>query len=133
MRARGVKYCPAPLLMSWAFLSKALVGVALDVRGHAGPGFLADQLHDQLAQLGWVLDLVLGLAEDEPEHPALPAELLERPPVVRLQPLALHLRRGEIGPAMARGDRRLHARQRRPLVGHLEKEEGRELLQVVLV
>jgi len=46
-------------------LQEALVGVPLHVRGHRHPVFLADQLDDELAQLGRVLDLVLGLPEDE--------------------------------------------------------------------
>ncbi len=56
-------------------LQQALVGVALHVGRHREPVLLADQLDDELAELGRVLDLVLGLAEDEAEHPALLAEL----------------------------------------------------------
>ncbi len=45
----------------------------------------------------------------------------------------LRLGRGEIGPAIALGDRLLLARERRALVGHLEEQQERELFQVVLV
>ena len=40
---------------------------------------------------------------------------------------------GEIGPAVSLGDRLLLAGDGGPLVGHLEEEDVRELLQVVLV
>ena len=90
MRARGVKYWPAPPLTSSAFFcSSPLVGVALDVGGEAGPLFLVDQVHDQPAQFGRVLDLVLGLAENDPEHAGFFAERVEDMPVMRLQFVAV--------------------------------------------
>ena len=66
---RGVKYWPAPLLVSSAFFSEQpLVGVALDVGVEHRPLLAVDQVDDQAAQLGRVLDLVLRLAEDHAEH-----------------------------------------------------------------
>ena len=104
MSARGVKYCPAPPFVSCGVaLEQPLVGVALHVGRHRRPVLLADQLDDELAQLGRVLDLVLRLLEDQAEHPALLAQLAERLAVVLLQLDALHLRRGEVGPAVALG------------------------------
>ena len=74
---RGVKYWPAPLLTSSAFFSQqALVGVALHVGIERHPLLAVDQVDDQPAQLGRVLDLVLRLAEDDAEHPGSTAELV---------------------------------------------------------
>ena len=52
---------------------------------------------------------------------------------MRFEPLALHLRIGEVGPAVAFGDRLLLAGQRGALVRHLEEEQEGELLDVVQV
>jgi hypothetical protein len=52
---------------------------------------------------------------------------------VLLEPDALDRRVREVGPAVSLGDDLLLARDRSPLVGHLEKEQERELLEVVLV
>jgi hypothetical protein len=59
------------------------------------PALVADQIDDEAAELGRVLDLVLGLAVDDPQHAALLAQL-ERLAVVDLEAVALHLRVGEV-------------------------------------
>src|SRR5262249_36770873 len=102
-------------------------------RGHGEPALLADELDDELAELGWILDLVLRLAEDDAEHAARFAELLEGLAVVLLQPDAFHLRAREVGPAVTPGDGLLVAGRLGALLGHLEEEEGGELFEVVLV
>jgi len=132
-RARREVLPRAALHVLGVALQQPLVGIALHVGGHRRPVFLADQLDDELAQLGRVLDLVLRLLKDQPEHPALQAQLAQRLAVVLLQLDALHLRRGEVGPAVALGDRLLLAGEPRALVGHLEEEQEGELLQVVLI
>lgn len=48
-------------------LQQPLVGVSLHVGAHDRPVFLVKQVHQQTAQLGWVLELVLCPAEDEAE------------------------------------------------------------------
>ena len=64
--ARGVKYWPGPALgVLGVLLQQALVGVALHVGVEGHPLLAVDQVDDQAAQLGRVLNLVLGLAEDE--------------------------------------------------------------------
>jgi hypothetical protein len=50
-------------------LEEALVGVALDVGADADPLLLVDEIAHQALELGRILDLVLGLAEDEPRRP----------------------------------------------------------------
>ena len=52
-------------------LEQPLVGVALDVGVERQPALAVDQVDDQPAQLGRVLDPVLRLAEDDAEHPRL--------------------------------------------------------------
>ena len=134
MTARGVKYCPAPPLTSCAvLLQQPLVGVALHVRRHRRPVLAADQLDDQPPQLSRVLNPVLRLLEDQPEHPALPAELVQRLAVVPVQLGALHPRRGEVLPTVAGRDRLPLAGEPLTLVGHLQEQQEGELLQVVLI
>src|SRR5687768_8546555 len=50
-----------------------------------------------------------------------------------LQLDSFHLRSGEVGPAIPRGNRLRLTGEPRPLIGHLEKEEKGELLEVVLI
>lgn len=83
---------------------QALVGVALDVAGHGRPVFLVDEIDDELAQLGRVLDLVLGLAKNEPEHAGLVTQLAQGGPVVLFELEALHARGDERGPAVFPGN-----------------------------
>ena len=70
-----------------ALLQQPLVGVALEVGVDRRPGLLVDQVDDQPAQLGRVLDPVLRLAEDRPSVPVCLPEL-EDVAVVRLQLVA---------------------------------------------
>ncbi len=114
-------------------LEQPLVGVALHVRGHLEPRLVADEIDDEPTELRRVLNLVLRLAEDQAEHAALLAELLERIPVVLLELDAFHLRPCQVVPAKPLGDRLLLALERRALVRHLEKQQERQLLQVVLI
>ena len=66
MSGRGVKYWPAPPLVSCGvLLQQPLVGVALHVGVERDPLLAVDQVDDQPPQLGRVLDLVLRLAEDD--------------------------------------------------------------------
>jgi hypothetical protein len=62
MSARGVKYCPRRPYVLGVPLQQALVGVALHVGRHRRPVLLADQLDDELPQLGRVLDLPWAFA-----------------------------------------------------------------------
>lgn len=57
-------------------LQQALVGIALHIGVEDGPRLLIDQIDDQAAQLGGVLDLVLRLAKDDAEHPWLLCQFL---------------------------------------------------------
>ena len=58
-------------------LQQPLVGIPFDVGIQDRPLFAIDQIDDQAPQLGRVLNLVLGLAEDEAEHAPLFAQLLQ--------------------------------------------------------
>src|SRR5579864_13203 len=83
---------------------EALVGIALHVGGHFHPRLIADEVDDELAQLRGILNLVLGLAENEPKHPALLTELLERGAIMLLQLDAFHLWVGKVDPSKAGRD-----------------------------
>ena len=51
------------------------VGIALDVGVERHPLFFLNEIRDQALQLGGVLNLVLGLAEDHPQRSGLLAQL----------------------------------------------------------
>ncbi len=113
-------------------LQQALVGVALHVGVEARPLLLVDQVDDQPAQLGRVLDLVLRLAEDDAEHARPLAEFLQRMAVMDLQIVAVQLQ--QRGPAVTfRNRRRLVERRLRLLVRHFQEQQKRQLLDVVAV
>ena len=73
-RARGEVLARAALGVLGVLLQQAFVDFALDVDIQADPGFAVDQV-DQAAQLGRVLDLVLGLAEDDGDQAGALAQL----------------------------------------------------------
>jgi len=87
---RGVKYWPAPDLVSCAFFfEQPLVGIALHVGAHRRPIFGVDQVHNHPPQLDRVLELVLGLAENQPQHALLGPELFQQVAVVVEQLIAI--------------------------------------------
>ena len=63
-------------------LQQPLVGIALHVGAHHRPIFLVDQVHQQAEQLGRVLELVLGLVEDQAEQALLLAQRIQGMAVV---------------------------------------------------
>src|SRR5207302_5615726 len=88
---------------------------------------------NQLPQLGGILDLVLSLAEDQAEHPGLLAERFQRIAIVLFELDALHLRVREVLPEISLGDGLRFPGHHCALVGHLQEQQERELLQVVLI
>lgn len=121
----------ARLRVLGVFLEQSLVDVAFNVGAHRHPVRLVDHLDDP-RELGGILDLVLRLREDLPEHPGLVRQLAQHGHVMHLERRALEnfqRRPGETG-----GDADLPA-VRRPavLVRHLEEDEIGELLQVIAV
>ena len=117
IKARGVKYCPAPDFVSWAFLlGQPLVDRRLHVDIEPRPGLLVDHL-DQAPQIGRILDAVLGLVQDDGDQPNTLAQLAQRVPVVALQidsgqPL-------EAGPVVRLRDGQSPAELLLLLLGHL--------------
>jgi hypothetical protein len=104
-------------------LQQSLVGVALDVHVERHPLLTVDQVHDQPTQLRRVLDA---------EHPRLASELGQDVAIVDLQ--AVTIQRQQARPVEALGDeRRPLERRPRLLVGHLQEQQIRELLDVVTV
>lgn len=125
-------YAGTALGVLGVLLQQPLVGVALDVGVEGGPLLALDQVGDEAAQLGGVLNLVLRLAEDHAEHPRLLAQFVEDVAVLDLEVVAVAGEEG--GPVQPGGDGRGTA----PgglglLVGHLEEEQVGELLDVVAV
>jgi hypothetical protein len=111
---------------------QALVDVALDVGAERAPRFLIDEIDDEAAQVGGVLDLVLGFAEDDAEDAGLFAEVFEGVAVMSFERQAVHF--DEAGPVVIFGDGGLVLVGRAgALVVHLEEEKISELLDVVAV
>ena len=130
---RGVKYWPAPDLVSWAFFfQQAFVGIPLHVGAHRHPGFLVDQVHDQPPQLGRVLKLVLRLVEDQPEQALLVAQCLQGVSVMIEQLVTVFL--DETRPTALLCHRALLLVWRLgALVSHLEEKQIGELFDVVAI
>ena len=111
---------------------EAFVDVALDVGAQRAPGFLIDEIDDEAAQVGGVLDLVLGFAENDAEDARFLAEVFEGVAVMLLERQAVHFH--EAGPVVVIGDGGLLVvRRAGSLVVHFEEEEIGELLDVVAV
>jgi hypothetical protein len=113
-------------------LQQALVGIALHVGVHRHPGFLVDEVDQQPPQLGRILELVLRFVEDQPEQAFLIAQRLQGVAVVIEQLVAVFLE--QAGPGVLRGHRAgLLVRRPGALVGHLQKQQIGELLDVVAI
>ena len=97
-RPRGEVLAGAGLGVLGVLLQQPLVGIALDVGAHHRPVFLVDQIHHQAAQLGRVLELVLGLVEDQAEHALFLAQFIQGMAVVVKQLVAVLL--DQAGPAV---------------------------------
>ena len=113
-------------------LQQPLVGIALHVRAHHRPVFLVDQIDDQPPQLRRVLKLVLGLIEDQTEQALLVAELLQDVTVMIEQFIAVFL--DQRRPTVLRRNRAWFViRRLRPLIRHFEKQQIRQLLDVIAI
>ena len=87
--ARGEILAGAAFHVLCVLLQQAFVRVALHVGRQAGPLLLVDQVDDEAAQLGRILDLVLSFAEDDAEHALAFAERVEHVPVVCFEIVAV--------------------------------------------
>ena len=131
-RTRREVLAGAALHIGRVLFQEALVGVALHIGAEGGPLLLVDEVDDEPAEFGGVLDLVLRLAEDDAQHARLLAQLLQGVAVLDLEVVAVALEQHR--PRKAPRDRRgLVVRWPRLLVGHLEEEQKGELLDVVAV
>ena len=88
-RARREILARAAFHVLGVLLQQPLVSVALHIGGEAGPLLLVNQVHDEPAQLGRVLDLVLRLAENDAEHARPLAEFLQRMAIMNFQIVAI--------------------------------------------
>ena len=111
---------------------QTLISVALDVGVQAGPSLFINKIGDQAAQHGRVFDLVLRLAEDDAQHARLLAQLFQRVPVVNFQRIAVQGQQGR--PVVTlRHDGGAAVRGLCALIGHLQEQQVRELLEVIAV
>ena len=130
-RPRGEVLARSPGALLGGLLDQALIGVALEVGVVAEPLVLVDEVLDELLQLGRSLDPVAGLAEHHAEHVVACAQRGEDLAVVGFE-------RGSRAaqqrlPVVLDGHDPLAAQQLVLLVGHLQEQQVRELLQVVAV
>ncbi len=79
-----------------------------------------------------IFDFVLRLAEDHAQHALLLAELIEDVAVMHFQIVAVAREQRRPG-VLLRHDRRFVVRRQRALVGHLQEQQVRELLEIVAV
>ncbi len=129
--ARGEVLPRTALHVFGVLLQQALVGVALHVGRQARPLLLVDQVHNQPPQLGRVLDLVLRLPENQPQHSRLLAQRVQHVPVMRLQFVAVLGQKAR--PVVALGHGRRLLVQLRLLLRHLQEQQERQLLDVIPV
>jgi len=128
--AGGKVLTSASLHIGGILFQQSLVGIPLDIDTEARPLFLVDEVHNQAAELGRVLNLILSLAKDQPEHSRTLPQLLQGVPVVSLQIITIELNQNI--PAEALGDRRgLVERCTGLLIRHLEEEQKGQLLQII--
>ncbi len=83
-------------------LQQPLIGVALHIGGQAGPLLRVNQVHDQSAQQGRVLDFVLRPAKNEAQHPRHLAQFLQRLAIMDFQRVAILGQ--QCGPVVSLGD-----------------------------
>ena len=132
---RGVKYWPAPALVSCGvLLQQPLVGVALHV-GVERRSTVSRSIRSTISRRSlagsWIL--FCALRKITPEHARLACRALEDVAVVDLQLVAVLARAGSASrspPGRCDGS---IVRRLRLLVGHLEEEQEGELLDVVAV
>ena len=90
MSARGVKYCPA-LHVLGVLLEQPFVGIAFHVGRETGPLLFIYQINDQAAELGRILDFVLGFTENRAEHARPFAQFFEGMTVMNFKFVAIQL------------------------------------------
>ncbi len=111
---------------------QALVGIALDIGTHHRPVFLANQIDQQPPQFGRVLKLILGFIEDQAEQALFLTQLIQEMAVMIKQLIAILLdQAGPVVPSRYRA--RLVIRGLGPLIRHFEKQEIRQLLDVISI
>jgi hypothetical protein len=113
-------------------LEEPFVGIAFHVGAEAGPLFLVDEINDQAAEFGWVLDFVLGFAENGAEHAGTFAQFFEGVSVMRFEIVAVKFDECVPTEAFRDGTRFVEGRFGL-LIGHFEEEQIRQLFHVIAV
>lgn len=131
-RARREVLARAALHILGVLLQQTLVGVALNIGVEARPLLLVDEVDDEPTQLRWVLDFVLRLFENQPEHAAAAAEGFQRVTVVNLQVVALEFQQGGPIEPFRNGGRPV---ERWPAlhIHHFKEKQESQLLNIVAV
>jgi len=111
---------------------EAFVDIALDVGAEGAPGFLVDEIDDEAAQVGGILDFVLGFAENDAEKARLFAEIFQGVAVMSFERQAVQF--DEAGSVVVFGDGGLvFVGRAGALVVHFEEKKIGELLDVIAV
>ena len=134
----GVDECPgrevlarSPGALLGGLLDQPLIRVALEVGVVAHPLVLIDELLDELLQLGRRLDAVAGLVEDHAEHVLARAQCRQRIAVVSFEFRSREAQQRL--PIVLDGDDPVAAEHHVLLIGHLQKQQVRELFEIVAV
>src|SRR5712692_10150178 len=113
-------------------LQQSFVGIAFDVSIQDHPLFAVNEVRNQPTEFCRVLNFVLGFPKDDPQHALLFAQFLEHMTVMGLQPATIFS--DETLPVKRCGnDRWLTPWWLGSFVCHLEKEQIRQLLDVVAI
>jgi hypothetical protein len=105
---------------------------SITIINESGSGFFVDEIGDQAFELCRVLNLVLRLAKNGPEHAGLFVQDFERAPVMVFKRNAVEL--DQTGPVVIfRNDGLLMVRRLRALMRHFDEQEIRKRLDVIAV
>jgi len=89
--AGGEVLASSPLHIGGVLFQESLVGIPLDIDTETRPLLLVDEIDNQSAKLGRVLNFVLRLTENQPQHSRTLAQLLQGVPVVGFQIIPIEL------------------------------------------
>ena len=130
--ARGEILAGSTLHVLGVLLKQPLIGIPLHVGVQREPTLTVNKVHDQPPQVCRVLNLVLGLAENDAEHSGLFTEPFQRLAVLRFERIAVEF--DQLRPRVTLGNAAgLVERRLRPLIRHLQEQQVRQLLDVIAV
>ena len=131
-RARGEVLSRAAFHVLRILLQQALIRVAFDIGIEGSPLLAVDEVRNETAQLGRVLDFVLGFAEDNADEPLPLSQFLQRMTVMRFQIVTVQFDQGFPRKAFGNGRDAIEGRFAL-LIRHFEEEQKGQLLDIITI